>query len=96
VRLRRVFDHEQPAPSRDLEGSDPCPPAWPYKCTGMIALVRSVIACLDRTRVDGESPRIDVDKDRRRPAVVGSRKRLRNKREGHRYDFVTAAYFGGK
>ena len=43
VRLGRVLDDDEVVPARDLQiGSMSA--GWPYRCTGMMALVRGVIA----------------------------------------------------
>ena len=68
---------------------------WPYRCTGSIALVLSVIAASIALGIHGEGSRIDIDKDRCRSRVVDGGHR-RDKGEGHRDDLVAGADVGGK
>ena len=56
-------------------------PHWPYSDTGMIALVRGVIAASSSARIDVVGARVDVDEDRLR---AGERDHFARRDEGER------------
>ena len=78
--LRGVFDDRQTVPR--ATALMPSKSAhWPYSDTGMIALVRGVIAASIRRGIDVVRARIDVDEDRLR---AGERDHLARRDEGER------------
>ena len=68
---------------------------WPYRCTGMMALVRGVIAASSCAGSIVKVARVDVDEHRRGAGVVDGR-HGGDEGEGHGDDLVARADAGGQ